>query len=59
MRTNEALVCYRTAEEGKTALADVSSIGKDEQIRANEDNKMKERIQIPMKTMPSLPQKKK
>ena len=35
------------------------SIGKDEQIRANEDNKMKERIQIPMKTMPPLPQKKK
>ena len=35
------------------------NIGKDEQIRANEDNKMKERIQIPMKTMLPLPQKKK
>ena len=58
---NEALVCYRTAEETKTALADINmyqgwtaemyrSTSKDEQIKVNEgyreeQNKAAERNQ--------------
>ena len=58
---NEALVCYRTAEEAKTALADINmyqgwttetyrSTRKDEQIKVNEgyreeQNKIVERNQ--------------
>ena len=47
MWKNEALVCYRTAEEAKTVLADINmyqgwitemyrSTSKDEQVRVNE-----------------------